>query len=49
MSRDSDKFRDKKLDNDKPVLVALNGFTTPIMLPTVLQIPQTSHQTFSVE
>ena len=49
MSRDSDKFGDKKLDNGKLVVGALNGFTTPIMLPTVLQIPQTSHQAFSVE
>jgi hypothetical protein len=49
MSRDSDKFGDKKLDNGKTVLSALNGFTTPIMLPTVPQIPQTSHQPFSVE
>jgi hypothetical protein len=38
MSPDSDKFRDKKLDNDKPVLVALNGFKTPIMLLTVPKI-----------
>ena len=35
MSRDSDKFGEKKLDNGKPILPALNGFKTLIMLPTV--------------
>ena len=44
MSRDSDKFGDKKLDNGKLVLVALNGFTTPIMILTIPQIPQRSHE-----
>ena len=48
-SRDSDKFGDKKLDNGKLVVGALNRFTTPIMLPMVPQIPQMSHQPFSVE
>jgi hypothetical protein len=48
MSLDSDKFGDKK-DNGKPVPASLNEFTTPIMLPTVFQIPQTSHQPFIVE
>ena len=49
MSHDSDKFGDKKLDNGKLVVGALNGFTTPIMLLMVLQIPQTSHQPFNTE
>ena len=49
MSPDSDKFGDKKLDNGKLVVGALEGFTTPIMLPTIPQIPQMSHQPFSVE
>jgi hypothetical protein len=41
MSRDSDKFGDKKLDNGKPVPATLNEFTTPtIMLQTIPQIPQ---------
>ena len=49
MSRDSAKFGDKKLDNGKPVFTALNGFTKPIMLLTIPQIPQKSHQPFRVE
>ena len=49
MSRDNNKFGDKRLDNGKPVLAALNGFTTPIMLLTIPQISQRSNQPFSVE
>ena len=44
MSRDRDKFGDKKLDNGKLVVGALNKFTTPIMLLTIPKIPQRSHQ-----
>jgi hypothetical protein len=44
MSRDSDKFGDKKIDNGNPIPGALNEFTTPIMLLTIPKIPQRSHQ-----
>jgi hypothetical protein len=34
---------------NQPSQPSSNGLTTPIILPTVPQIPQTSHQPFSVE
>ena len=34
---------------NQPSQTRSNEFSTPIMLPTVPQIPQTSHQPFSVE
>ena len=37
MSRNRDKFGDKKLDNGKPVPAVLNEFTTPILFPRYLR------------